>query len=132
MKLITGWLLARGIAPANSENPTETQVLEAIQRLHTSTTADVTALGNEKQTLSGALTALTGERDTLRRRQEETTTALANEQTARAAERRGRAELAVHRLSDWQYRLPPQDASFGKSPWASHPEPDVGVDAVVL
>jgi hypothetical protein len=95
MKLITGWLLARGIAPANSENPTETQVLEAIQRLHTSTTADVTALGNEKQTLSGALTALTGERDTLRRRQEETTTALANEQTARAAERRGRAELAV-------------------------------------
>jgi hypothetical protein len=95
MKLITGWLLAHGVALANADHPTEPQILEALQRLHASAAADVTALGNEKQTLSGALAALTTERDRFRRTAEETATALANEQGARSRERQGRAEATV-------------------------------------
>ena len=95
MKLIIGWLLAQGIALANTENPTETQVLEALQRRHTAQTADVAALGNERQTLTGKITTLETERDQFRQRADEAASALTNEQTARAAERQGRAEAVV-------------------------------------
>jgi chromosome segregation ATPase len=53
MKLIAGWLLAQGAALANAESPTETQVLEALQKLHTAKAGEVTSLGNEKSTLAG-------------------------------------------------------------------------------
>ena len=95
MKLIIGWLLAQGIALANTENPSEAQVLDALQRLHASAAADVTALGNEKQTLGGKITALTAELDQSRRRVDDAVAALGNEKTARAAERQARAEAVV-------------------------------------
>jgi hypothetical protein len=95
MKLITGWLLAQGAALASAENPTEPQLLEALQRLHASAAADVTVLGNERQTLSGKLAAVEAERDGLRQQAGETATALALEHTARAAERQGRAEAVA-------------------------------------
>jgi hypothetical protein len=53
MKLIAGWLLAQGAALANAESPTESQVLEALQKLHTAKAGEVTSLGNERSTLAG-------------------------------------------------------------------------------
>jgi hypothetical protein len=53
MKLIAGWLIAQGAALANSESPTETQVLVALQKLHSAKTGEMTLLGNEKSTLAG-------------------------------------------------------------------------------
>ena len=53
MKLIAGWLLAQGAALANADSPTESQVLEALQKLHTAKAGEVTSLGNEKSTLAG-------------------------------------------------------------------------------
>jgi len=53
MKLIAGWLLAHGAALANAENPTETEVLEALHALHTATAGEVTSLGNARSTLAG-------------------------------------------------------------------------------
>lgn len=101
MKLITGWLLAQGAALANAENPTEAQLLEALQRLHTTTTASVAALGNERQSLTDRLAALETEREQFRRQATEASTALTNETSARYAERQGRAEavadLAIQR-----------------------------------
>jgi len=101
MKLITGWLLAQGAALVNAENPTETQVLEALQHWHTTTSASVATLGNERQTLSDRLTALETEREQLRQQAADTATALTNEKSARYAERQGRAEaitdLAIQR-----------------------------------
>jgi hypothetical protein len=55
MKLIAGWLLANGIALANTENPTEIQVLEGMKQLHTAQAGNVTTLANEKSTLTGAI-----------------------------------------------------------------------------
>ncbi len=53
MKLIAGWLLAQGAALANADCPTESQVLEALQKLHTAKAGEVTSLGNERSTLAG-------------------------------------------------------------------------------
>jgi hypothetical protein len=53
MKLIAGWLIAHGAALANAECPTESQVLEALRKLHTANAGEVTSLGNEKSTLAG-------------------------------------------------------------------------------
>ncbi len=53
MKLIAGWLLANGIALANTESPTEIQVLEGCRQLFTSQAGNVTTLANEKSTLAG-------------------------------------------------------------------------------
>lgn len=101
MKLIAGWLLAQGVALANSENPTETQILDGLKTVLTSKTGEVVALGNEKSTLTGKLTALENEKTSLTTRATQAETALANEQTARKAERRRAAEavadLAIHR-----------------------------------
>jgi hypothetical protein len=95
MKLIAGWLLAQGVALANAESPTETQLLEALQKLHASKAADVTALGNEKSTLSGKIAALENSLAAQTQLAADHATALANEQSARQAERLGRAEMAA-------------------------------------
>jgi hypothetical protein len=65
MKLIAGWLLAQGIALANTEAPTESQILESLQKLHSTRSGEVIALGNEKTTLAGRITALEAEKTTL-------------------------------------------------------------------
>ena len=101
MKLITGWLLAQGGALANTENPNETEVLAALQAWHTTATTQLTALGNERQSLSGRLTTLETERDGFRQQAEAAATALAKETLGRQSERQGRAEaitdLAIQR-----------------------------------
>ncbi|HEY3857701.1 MAG TPA: hypothetical protein VGO67_25235 [Verrucomicrobiae bacterium] len=53
MKMIAGWLVAQGAALANSESPTESQVLGALQKLHTDRAGEVLSLGNEKSSLAG-------------------------------------------------------------------------------
>ncbi|MDE2099103.1 MAG: hypothetical protein KGL39_17750 [Patescibacteria group bacterium] len=97
--LLIGWLAAKGIVLAN--DATDQQVLEAVQRQATEQIASVTALGNEKTTLGGKITVLENEKATEKKRADEAATALANEQTARKTERKGRAEatvdLAIHR-----------------------------------
>jgi hypothetical protein len=98
MKLITGWLLAQGVALANTETPTETQILEAMQKLQTTHAGQVTALDNEKTSLASAIVALTNERDTHARLAQENAAALAQEQAARQTER-SRAAAAVADLA---------------------------------
>ena len=95
MKLIAGWLIAQGVALANSEAPTEMQVLEAFQKLHTTKTEAAVALGNEKQSLSGQITTLESERDAQKKLATDNATALANEQTAHKASRKAAAGLIV-------------------------------------
>ena len=97
--LIIGWLAAKGIVLANDAN--DAQVLEAIQRQATEAITATTALGNDKNTLSGQVTSLTNERNGLQTQLQQNQTALSNEQSARKAERTGRAvavaDLAIYR-----------------------------------
>jgi hypothetical protein len=58
MKLITGWLLAHGAKLAQAHNPAESEVLAALQQLHSSAAGEVAALGNENSTLTGENTDL--------------------------------------------------------------------------
>ncbi len=95
MKLIAGWLMAQGIALANAEAPTESQILEAIQKLQNNHTSAATALGNDKTQLAGQKTALENEKTTLTTRVTELTTALSNEQAAVKTERKAAATMAV-------------------------------------
>ena len=95
MKLIAGWLIAQGVALANAENPTETQVLEAMKTVLTSKAGEVTALGNEKSTLTGKITGLEGEKATLTTRATTAETALENERTQNAAARKALAGVVV-------------------------------------
>lgn len=95
MKLIAGFLMAKGIPLANSEAPTETMVLEAIQKIYNEQSGRVVALGNEKDTLAGQLntlntkvTALENDKATLSGK----VTALENE---RNTERKARIETVV-------------------------------------
>lgn len=101
MKLLAGWLIANGAVLANTEQPTETQVLEAFQKLHTSKAGEVVTLGNEKTTMTGKITTLETAKAAAETKATEAATTLANETTARKAERKGRAEmtvdLAIHR-----------------------------------
>jgi hypothetical protein len=111
MKLITGWLTAHGVALANAESATETQVLEALQKFHTANTGAVVTLGNEKTTLAGTITALENEKATLTGKittLETAATMLANEQTLRKGERLGRATMAVD-LAIQKGKLKPAD-----------------------
>jgi hypothetical protein len=85
MKLIAGFLIANGVALANAENPTETQVLDALKTVLTSKAGEVTALGNEKQTLTGKITGLEGEKTTLTQRATTAETALENERNTHKA-----------------------------------------------
>jgi hypothetical protein len=76
-------------------------VIEGMQGLLTAKSGAVVALGNEKATLAGRITALENDAKTEKTRADQAATALANEQTARKTERTGRAEattdLAIHR-----------------------------------
>ena len=95
MKLIAGWLRARGIAVGNAENPTEAQVLDSLETLITSTAGEVAALGNENSTLTGQLQALTADCDAQKHRADQSATALSNEQSARKADRKAAAAVIV-------------------------------------
>jgi len=91
--LVIGWLAAKGIVLANDAS--DEKVLEAIQKHATEQGTAVAALGNEKTTLSGKITALENDKAAETKRANEAVTALGNEQTARKAERKGRAEVVV-------------------------------------
>ena len=97
--VLLGWLAAKGVTLAN--DATDQQVLKAIQDLASEQATAVTTLGNEKTSLSGKITTLENERNAEKKRADEAAAALANEQTARQAERKGRADaivdLAIHR-----------------------------------
>ncbi len=95
-QLLIGWLAAQGVVLAN--DATDQQVMERIQSHHTSRAGEITALSNDKSTLTGRITALendkstlTTERDQLKTKLCEKDTALANAQTALANERKMRA-----------------------------------------
>jgi hypothetical protein len=98
--LLIGWLAAKGIVLANDAS--EQAVFEAFQRHQTSTSTEVTTLGNDKTTLSGQITTLQNEKTTLGGQ----VTALTNERTNltnqvtaltndKKTERKGRAEAVV-------------------------------------
>lgn len=91
--LIIGWLAARGMALANEAS--DQAVITAVQTAFDQAGAGAAALGNEKNTLSAALTALTNEKNTLATKNGELTSALANAQSARQAERKHAAAFAV-------------------------------------
>ncbi len=95
MKLIAGWLRARGIALGDAESPTESQVLDSLETLFASTAGEVSALGNENSTLTGQITALSADRDAYKNRADKSATALGNEQAARKSERRAAASAIV-------------------------------------
>jgi len=97
--LLIGWLAAQGLVLANDAS--DSSVLEAFQKHVSGQAASLTALGNEKSTLGGKITALENDVKTEKARADQNATALSNEQTARKVERKGRAEaiadLAIHR-----------------------------------
>jgi hypothetical protein len=94
-----GWLAGRGVTL--SPDSSDQVVMSAVQTAATAAQGQISALGNEKSELGGRITALENERNTEKSRADQATTALANEQSARKAERKGRAEattdLAIHR-----------------------------------
>jgi len=88
MKLIAGWLLANGVTLANADSPAESQLLEALQKLHASAAGEAAALGNENTELKSQISNL-----------KSTAAVLENENGAlkaqAAAERKGRAAAVV-------------------------------------
>ncbi len=88
MKLIAGWLLAKGVTLANADSPSETQILEALQKLHDCAAGAAAALGNENTELKTQITNLTSSAAAL----ENETGAL---KARAAAERKGRATAVV-------------------------------------
>jgi hypothetical protein len=92
-QILIGWLAAQGIALANDS--TDQSVFDAFLKQHGTATASLTALGNEKQTLATNVTSLTAARDAEKKRADEATLALANEQTAFKSERQARCEAVV-------------------------------------
>jgi hypothetical protein len=96
MKKLAGWLMAMGATTlANTAEPTEDQILGAMQTLITAKTSEVTSLGNEKTTLTSKTSTLENEVASQKKRADEAATTLANEQTARKEERKRAATLAV-------------------------------------
>ena len=97
--ILIGWLAGRGVTL--SSDASDQAVVAAVQTAATAEQGKITALGNEKSGLAARVTALENERNTEKSRADQNATALANEQSARKAERRGRAEmttdLAIHR-----------------------------------
>ncbi|KAF0176447.1 MAG: hypothetical protein FD161_2986 [Limisphaerales bacterium] len=116
MKLIAGWLIANGVtALANQADPTENMVLDAIQKLFTDKTTSVTALGNDKHTLTATVTTLTADRDKEKQRADNATTALANEQTAAKAMHKSRCEFAVDlHIGQGKLAVADRDAEVGR------------------
>lgn len=92
-QLLIGWLAAQGIALAN--DATDQSVFDAFQKHVGTQTASLTALGNDKTTLTASVTTLTADRDAQKKRADDATTALANEQTAFKSERKSRCEAVV-------------------------------------
>lgn len=92
MKLIAGWLLANGIALANAESPSESEIVSSLQRHYSTKTGEIVALANDKTSLTGKITALENDKSALTTQVNEKTTALANALTVGKAERKGRAE----------------------------------------
>ncbi|HEX4119338.1 MAG TPA: phage protease [Verrucomicrobiae bacterium] len=90
MKLIAGWLMAHGAALANAESPTETQVLEALQKLDTAKAGEVTSLGNEKTQAAGKIT-------TLENQISEMETRISNLKTERTSHASAVVDLAIAR-----------------------------------
>lgn len=89
MKKIAGYLLAMGATSlANNAEPNEDQVLAAVQTILDGRQQTMTALGNEKTTLNTTIQTLTTERDGHKTRADQNATSLANEQTARKADRK--------------------------------------------
>ncbi len=95
MKLIAGWLLANGATLANANNPAESEVLAALQKLHASAAGEAEALGNENGALSGENSDLKTRLSNLQC----SSTALENEngvlKAQATAERKGRAAAVV-------------------------------------
>lgn len=116
MKLIAGWLIANGVtALANQAEPTENMVLDAIQKLFTDKATSVTALGNDKNTLTATVTSLTADRDKEKQRADNATTALANEQTVAKALHKSRSEFAVDlHIGQGKLAVADRDAEVGK------------------
>ena len=105
-QLLIGWLAAQGIALAN--DATDQAVFDAFNKEWLAKSTSVSALGNEKTTLTGTINTLTSARDAEKKRADETATALGNEQTARKAERKSAATFAVD-LAIQRGRLTPAD-----------------------
>jgi hypothetical protein len=92
MKLITGWLLANGVAVA--ESPNETQVVEALQKFRAAQAVEAAALGNENSTLAGARAELQSKGLALENENAALRTRVAVERLGRAA---AVADLAIAR-----------------------------------
>jgi hypothetical protein len=88
MKLIAGWLLANGVTLANADSPSESQILEALQKLHATAAGEAAALGNENTELKSKISNMTTAAAAL----ENQNGAL---QAQAAAERKGRAAAVV-------------------------------------
>jgi hypothetical protein len=94
MKLITGWLLANGVTVAGGDAPTETQVVEALQEFHAAKAGELSALGNENATLTGAQAELKSKGTVLENENAALKTRVALERQGRAA---AVADLAIAR-----------------------------------
>ena len=93
-QLMIGWLAAQGVSLAN--DATEQAVFDAFHQEMRARSSSVSALGNEKNTLTTiTIPALTRERDDYQRQSSDATAALANEHAARVAERQRAATFAV-------------------------------------
>jgi hypothetical protein len=92
-QILIGWLAAQGVALAN--DATDQQVFDAFKTEMSTRNASIAALGNEKTSITEKVTALENEKSTLITKMAELTTALGNEQTARAGDRQTAAALAV-------------------------------------
>ncbi|HEV2329239.1 MAG TPA: hypothetical protein VGY56_10665 [Verrucomicrobiae bacterium] len=96
MKIVAGYLIGLGATSlANNADPNENQIVTAIQSVVEKWSGKATALENDKSTLNGNVTTLTVERDAHKKRADEGATALANEQTARKADRKSAATAIV-------------------------------------
>jgi len=94
MKLqLIGWLAAQGTTLANEAS--DQAVLDAVQKAFSTRSTEVTTLGNEKQTLSGRVTVLEGEKVTLEAARKKAADDLVLANAAVAAERKARIEAAV-------------------------------------
>jgi len=113
MKLIAGWLLANGVTLANADSPAESQVLEALQKLHATAAGGAAALGNENTDLKSRISNLESAKTTL----ENENGAL---KTQAAAERKGARQPWLtwpSRAANWPW----PSALPACRPWRTRP-----------
>lgn len=91
--LLIGWLAARGISLAN--DATDQTVVEGVQKAALENSNIVTALTNDKTTLSTEVSTLKAQATQHSTRNTELTTALENEKTGRKADRKATAGVIV-------------------------------------